>query len=234
MPGPDEPSEEDALNSAGDEHIETTGTHGPDISSQRLDTLDRRALEDALARGGGFQALDIGCGMGAQTIRFALVGGDVTAVDRIAVGDRLADFDAAFSIGAVTFRQQDAATLGPADLPAELDIIYSQRMIQYLQYGTARDLLARLADVLAADGTVYLSASGLNTELGEGYPDSEEPLESRFATLAPADARKHGINEQVCLYDVADMRRLLTEAGLQVAWIDTSTFGNVKAKATKG
>ena len=35
----------------GDRLVATTGTHGPDIASQRIDDLDRRALEAVLASG---------------------------------------------------------------------------------------------------------------------------------------------------------------------------------------
>jgi len=64
------------LNLYGDHLSRTTGTHGADIASQRLDDLDRRCLVEMLQSAMQHPVcLDLGCGYGYQGMRMALMGG---------------------------------------------------------------------------------------------------------------------------------------------------------------
>src|SRR6478672_1212817 len=62
------------LNRYGDTLIQTTGSHGADISIQRMDDLDITATSYALElrkKKANSAALDLGCGGGVQGLRFA-------------------------------------------------------------------------------------------------------------------------------------------------------------------
>jgi hypothetical protein len=88
---------------------------------------------------------------------------------------------------------------------------------------------AEIHDALAESGRLFVSASGLGSELGEGYAEGGVEVGERFGPLAPALANKHEIHEPVCLYTPDDMRRLAAESGFAAADVWTSAFGNVKA-----
>lgn len=226
-------TDSEPLNQWGDEEIETTGTHGSDISSQRIDGLDEKSLRFALdLREEEATAVDIGSGLGAQGFRFSTLGVDTTLIDRLDIEDRVGMLDGLFEIGDIEFVQKDVRDLMPVDFPDNLKLAYSQRFIHYLRWGEAKELLELLAEQLDQDGMLFLSASGLNTELGDGYPDREKPPEDRYSSLASDMAEKHGIYPEVCLYSTADMERILTETGFRVRDISTAGFGNVKAVAS--
>ena len=75
---------------------------------------------------------------------------------------------------------------------------------------------------------ITFSASGLNSELGHGYPHAGHSVEERCAPLADAMQAKHGIRERVCLYTVEDLERAVLAHGFTAVRTWTSPFGNVK------
>lgn len=93
------------LNSHGDVLIPTTGLHGADIPSQRIDDLDRAALHCALSIGatrGNVVAVDVGAGLGAQTARFAALGLSVLMIDLVDRSNLVKSLDALYGAGRVT------------------------------------------------------------------------------------------------------------------------------------
>lgn len=224
----DEPT--GSLNQYGDDIVRTTGRHGADISSQRLDDLDRAALRHALDTLDRCPtAVDIGCGLGAQGARFGLMGVETTLMDVLDISARIEFLEEAFDICELTFLNIDSRTVAPDDLPERIGTVYSQRFIHYLVFDDAVDLFRTVVDRLDDQGRVFVSASGLHTELGTGYPHADRPLEDRFAKLAPEMQEKHDIRERICLYTVADMEQLLRTVGVEPVQVVRSEFGNVKA-----
>lgn len=236
------PREGDELNEGGDRVITTTGNHGIDISSQRMDQLDRRALQYALSlyeespttlHETPPTAVDLGCGLGIQGVRFALLGMETTLIDIHDISHRIEILSDLFSIGSLRFLQKDVRNLQPENLPEEIALLHSQRFVHYLEFEEARALFSLFANQMKEASRVFVSASGLHTELGDEYPDRDVPLEDRYSKLAPAMANKHDIRDPVCLYTIEDMKQLLTEAGFHVRDIHASTFGNIKAIAER-
>lgn len=225
-----EDSSDGALNRYGDDIIRTTGEHGADISSQRMDALDEAALRHALdMRDSSVTAIDIGCGLGVQGIRFGLMGVETTFVDIMDISPRIEVLREAFDICELHFVNKDAEQVTADDLPSRIGTAYSQRFIHYLQFEAAVDLLDQIAERMVRDGRVFISASGLYSELGAGYPHREQPLKNRFAKLIPEMRAKHDIRDRICLYTTDDMERLLTVSGIEPVRVDRSAFGNIKA-----
>lgn len=227
-------SDEPATNELGDEIITTTGSHGVDVSSQRLNNLDKTGLRYALGLDlyeESHSAVDLGCGLGSQGVRFSLLGMDTTLIDIHDISDRVDLLSDLFSLGDLQFTQTDARELQPDDLPDGISLLHSQRFIHYLTFEEARDLCTLLADRMAPSGRVFISASGLHSELGDGYPDRDVALEDRYSKLSPTMAERHDIRDPVCLYAKEDMERLLSESGFQMCEFLPSDFGNVKAIA---
>ena len=122
----------------------------------------------------------------------------------------------------------------PAELPGEpFDLIYIRRGVCGLRYPDARDVIQGLKQRLRIGGKLYLSVLGLHSELGQDYADAEQPVERRFAKLAPALREKYGIRQPVCLYSERNLFMLLLEAGTSVLRTLTTTYGNVKGIAVR-
>jgi SAM-dependent methyltransferase len=220
-----------ALNLYNDKPVFLASGHGADIASQRADDLDLMAIEHTRSRASTF-AIDIACGAGGQAIRLANLGATVVATD-------IEDMTEVIQIasdnvnppGKVTFVQLDMRNLDKLLIEIQADVIVCQRAIHYLPFQAAVDVLVAIRKLLAPDGKLYLSASGINSELGDGYPGCKEFLNARYTELAPVMRDKHGIHGPVCLYSEGDMTQLLTMGGFTPDKIFSSAFGNIKAVA---
>jgi hypothetical protein len=217
------------LNLHGDRLVPTSGRHGANISSQRLDELDIRALRYALDQSNRpAAALDLGCGLGLQGLRFASFGLPTVLIDQLPVEMTvlgLADLPALLPI---SYLQRYARQLAAGDLPAVLQLCYSQRFIHYLRFGEAVDLLRLIRGRMPPGARLFLSASGLASELGLGYTGHDSPLSERLAPLEPGLAAKHCIVEPVCLYGPEELAILGETARFRPERVFASAFGNVK------
>jgi SAM-dependent methyltransferase len=216
------------LNLYGDTVVRTTGAHGADIAMQRMDDLDRKSIAACLALGRDDCVLDLGCGFGIQGIRFSLLGVRSVLVDLVDISNTIARLRDLLSLSNIDFIKQDIRCLTGTDLPARIDLLYSQRFMHYLRYGEAIALVESLSGRMPSGAKAFVSASGMNTELSHGYERREEPIASRFHVLADGIANKHDIMEPVCLYDEHEFEALFSNAGFKTLSIWSSEFGNVK------
>ena len=222
------------INLYGDQRIATRTGNGVDVASQRMDDLDAMALGYIRAFGGkkAVMALDVGCGHGGQTARMAKAGACVVAMDSHNSREEVADLlsregiprGRCFFFRAGVERQPD---IGP------FDIVMCQRMIHYLPHQAAGEALAWFHRVSVPEGRLFLSASGLDSELGKGYSAKDTPVEHRFTYLSSEMSLKHSILLPVCLYRPEELVDLATQAGWIVEKVFTSPFGNVKLVARK-
>jgi len=218
----------DDLNEYGDSLIATTGVHGADIASQRLDDLDRDALSDLLERRGEpCTSVDIGCGFGWQGLRFAMLGAGVHFYDLLDEPAIVRTLREDHHLPLV-YTKGDVTTIQAASLPTRIDLGFSQRFIHYLEFETAVAMLRRFATRMPTASPFYMSASGINSELAEDYRDRDALLTERFALLSPSIRARHGISAPVCLYDEADLSTLMAGAGFVAVKVWSSPFGNVK------
>ena len=194
--------------------------------------MDRLALQKAhdLVSGSSTQIVvyDIGCGYGAMAMKFA-------AADCIVVACDIEPMPALLEFAQNTGKMQldniitsDARLVDWAIFPKP-DIVYSQRFLHYLRFDEAVQLVSDITSNSSCK--IYLSISGLKSELGTDYPKA--PLSSRFAHLDDEMARKHGIAQMVCLYDLDDARQLAKRCGLQIIRLWLSDFGNIKMIASR-
>lgn len=223
-----------SLNSHGDSPKFVANGHGADIASQRADDLDLMALAYVKERSqAGVQtfAVDVGCGEGGQSIRLAQEGARVLAVDLID-GRAVLGKAGALSLGnKVDFLRCDMRDLRVSNVK-NAHLISCQRAIHYLDFSEALCVVAHLRHMLVPSGRLYISASGMASELGDGYAGRHRALEVRHAELAQPMREKHGIHAPVCLYTEADFRHLLRLAGFASVNVFSSPFGNVKAVAS--
>ncbi len=208
---------------------------GIDVASQRADALDEKALAFLASlreKSDAASALDLACGLGGQARRMAALGVSVAAVDQ--QDQPTLSPDALTHRGAPTtlwFVQADMRHL-PLDLPfAPYDAICCQRALHYLPYAEAHAVLLSLKALMKKRARLFVSVSGLPSELRHGYVHAALPVTERFAPLGAEMALRHGIESPVCLYEAQDLVDLLHEAGYGVQDIGVSPFGNIKAVA---
>lgn len=222
------------LNPHGDKPRTLKGTHGTDISSSRLGDLDRSAIRFVLDSTGPVSGVDVGCGLGFPSIAMALTGADMTLVDVADLSQRFSDLSMLLPSERITFLQKDIRLLSQRDFPTLLNFLYSQRTIHYLPYVEALQFLRTMYSCLVPGGRVFISASGMKTELSVGYEGAALPVTDRFFKLTPDMAKKHEIHEPICMYYPEEFETLLHEAGFTTVELITSgKFGNVKGIFSK-
>jgi SAM-dependent methyltransferase len=206
-----------------------TASHGVDIASQWVDELDLEALRFVVSpKMPKRVALDLGCGVGTQGIRFAVLGCRSFLYDLVDIRERIERIRQALDIQHLEFRLLDLRQATPEDFPAAAGVAYSQRFIHYLRFEEASRLLALLASRLCPGARLFISASGLGSELGRGYAHAQHSVEHRFAHLAADMQAKHDVREPVCLYTKEELERLVVGHGFSAIRTWTSPFGNVK------
>ena len=227
---------DDRLNLYGDRRRPAAKGRGMDIASQRVDELDRSALEftqSLLERHQSVSILDAGCGQGAMAVRFAKLGATVLAVD---LSDQFKSMvELAFRSGlkkSPGFEQDDLRSWDP--IGRRFHIILCQRTLHYLSFQDAETVVRKFLGCLEAGGRMFLSVSGMESELAEGYPGISQPVMKRYVPLSPGMAGKHGIKGPVCLYRTEEFGALVKRAGGRVIDIFCSPFGNAKLVAEHG
>lgn len=239
LPYSQEEKKSKVLNLYGDEFKPTNKGYGVDISSQRQDELDLKCLafiREATASKRKISAVELGGGFGKYSLQMVMQGASVIMVD---IGEMAKDtFNKAFETGIVksenlTFIQKDFRDLNESDIPENIDLIFSQRSINYIPYVEAKKILQWLYSRLADYGSIFISAAGWDTEYGKTYPDRNKPIEERFNFIMPDMQQKHGIMHKIVTYKKEDMTKLLKEVGFSEINVTCSAFGNIKATARK-
>lgn len=219
----------------GDSPLKTKSGHGVDVATRREDFLDGSAIRQirrlALQRD-GVRALDAACAGGGQARRMARAGAAVTAVDLHDDGMALLRAAASEGLTRIDFVQADLRNAGLYQRLGRFDLIIAQRFIHYLPFPEAVKVMKLFHGALLPQGRLYISASGLTSELGQQYPAAPD-VAARFAPLWPPMADKHGIHGKVCLYDEKDMLALLAAGGMRPEKVYASPFGNIKAIACR-
>lgn len=230
-----------ALNLYGDTLTVLSANKGADIATQRADDLDLESVRYAQEHV-GLKALDVGCGAGGQAARLAGVGAHVTGLD---MPDLLGAFQGHMAASVepygIAWGASEFLGCNMLDIPQDwLDVnaktfsqITCQRAIHYVRREQAVALLSQLRTALADEGKLFISCSGLESELGNGYEAKSDAPTVRFGVLAEDMQDKHQIKQPVCLYTQEEFAQMLAEAGWRIDTIYASAFGNIKAIASK-
>jgi 2-polyprenyl-3-methyl-5-hydroxy-6-metoxy-1,4-benzoquinol methylase len=210
---------------------------GTDVSSKRMDTLDLRAVRYGLGldrRNRKFlNFVDLGAGLGIQSVRMALNGYQAYAYDLMAAPQTIATVARVYQVGRVTFITGDLSKLSISHFPRSIDIIYSQRFIHYLSYDQAVALLEMLGKRMKKGAHLFLSAAGFDTEIAQDHPDRQMPVERRFSAIDSSNAKKHFVTAPLCIYRLSELEKLASESGFSTIDSWTTEFGNVQGVFSK-
>lgn len=219
------------INSNGDSLVPTSVGRGSDISSQREDALESMALDwmrALLQEKLRPNALDLGCGLGAVSLKLSKLGIHSDAVDLLPPSELCSD---AISKNLITWHEKSASDF-LKDSNKSWTLIIAQRFLHYLPWKDAQLLLSELSKKAAPKAKIILTVSGLNSELGDNYLHKAWPVQDRFCPLSDEMQEKHGINQAVCLYTAAEAVSLLTQSQWKAIHFGVSDFGNIKIIAT--
>ncbi len=213
------------LNMYGDKDIVKKSIYGHDISSQRLDELDRFALSCLLVENKK-TFLDIGCGEARVGLTASMMAYKTILIDIVNISEKIDRFLSVVDAN-VEFMHMDARHITCEHIK-DIDIAYSQRFIHYLTFEEAQKLLSCIYACSCHGAYLCISASGLNSELGVNYRGLHVPVEDRYFHLSDAASEKHNIRGKVCLYSANDLRHLALSSKYKEEKIFVSEFGNIK------
>lgn len=196
--------------------------YGVDISSQRLDDLDKLLLQ-AVADATEPTVLELGCGHGGLTLHLIESGANVYALD---INDHTSELDTVLRTGKVSFVVADMRTLPASYLSRSYDACVIQRSLHYIPQPDAVHLLHQLRTLVT--GALYLSVTGMETDIAKYYSATDTPLAERFATLRAPGDDFFSITAPLCLYRKEEIIATITEAEWQIDKFWTSAFGNHK------
>jgi len=204
--------------------------YGIDITSARLDDLDKRVLSEVQKKvDQGVRVLDVGCGKGGLAVALGQAGAIVTALD---VDDYMAEVEANVAEAklpphSLTFIQNDIISfLAKSD--AVFDIVILQRVLHYLPHTLAKQVLSTLC---ARTDKLYLAVTGTDTAIAKHYSALKNQIEDRWGELDTKGQELFFITAPLCLYNEKEIFELLTETGWQINWLRVSDFGNIKVVA---
>lgn len=236
------PIPDSIINPYGDEYKVISKSYGSDVSSQRLDELDIACAQYALnlvannMKNGLLppQGIDLGSGLGVPSIAIHLLGCRMLLTDILDLQERFEILQQKLPLlSELIYLQKDAKLLTTDDFPKNLSFAYSQRFLHYLHFDEAVILLQKINLRMNTGARLFISASGLTSELGKDYPHAKKPVHQRFTQLSELYAIKHGILEEVCLYTEMDLIQLAESIGFVKINVYTSEFGNVKGIFSK-
>lgn len=202
--------------------------YGVDVAIRRADDLDKLML-DWVEKNKKSKVLDLGCGAGGQSLRLVQSGGQVTAVDIVDYSDEFEKLrqENSLSENFLHFLNVDVNSLESILKNKKFDICCLQRVIHYLSYDEALNLLVYLRRI--TQKKLYISVTGLESDIGHDYFDKNKPVKSRFCKLDAEQAEKFYINKPVCLYTKNEFKTLLIKSGWKIEKCWVSAFGNIKA-----
>lgn len=211
----------------GDTLVALDGCHGTDIAVQRIDELDRECLRYIVGLDCMCTAVDLGCGSGSFGIRLAALGCNVYLYDLIDITAQIASIsEIPVFKGAMRFVHGDLREFGSLEKPKQVHVLYSQRTLHYFRFFQATEILEIAYSMIESNGKLFISASGLYSELGHGY--NAVSIEERFEKLSSEMQQKHHITSPLCLYTEAELVQLCESAGFKTEKIWSSPFGNIK------
>ena len=205
--------------------------HGVDVASQRADDLDRLCVQHIEGKSGA-HILDLGAGLGGQSMRMVQAGAQVAAVDNHDFAEYFSELRAknALDKTQLSFVKADIKNLPEALAKYEFTDVIFQRAIHFVTYPAAAAVLVYLHEKI--EDTLFISVTGLASAIGAKYADAKQSVVHRFCTLHPEHAQIFSITEPVCLYTKEEFIFLLEKSGWQVERCWESAFGNIKAVCT--
>jgi len=199
--------------------------YGVDIGARRSDDLDRLLLEEVASLKISQEKVTVangGSGGPRQSVLMSEKGAHVTSVD-------ILDYGEEYEMKRIKFCQSHISEwVKEQEKSGNIyDLSVLQRVIHYLPFQQAQDLLMSLRNI--TEQKLFISVSGIESAIGDYYEHKNLPIQDRFCKLEPEGQEKFSITEPVFLYSEEEFINLLTDTGWRVEKVWSSAFGNYKA-----
>ncbi|SDE99684.1 class I SAM-dependent methyltransferase [Rhodospira trueperi] len=217
------------INVYGDKTRFLSKGYGIDISSQRFDDLDRAAVSFAAQKRREGIFLDVGCGFPIQSTRFALLDQEVVAIDVSDFSQYIDRVKNLFPEIKLKFLNKKIEDISIDEIGDRVSCFFSQRTMHYLHPKDFVFFFKKIYKILLPDAKIFLSVSGINSELGNKYEGVNVPVQERYAPLSEIMQKKHGVHGPVCLYSIDELKDILESIGYKCEYLYASEFGNIKS-----
>lgn len=205
---------------------------GVDVASQRADDLDKLVLAKIYSKTTA-SILELGAGSGGQAFRMVEAGASVMAVDEHDFSPQYETYkiENQLSSEQLVFTQQTFSEFFSQGAAEQYESALWQRSLHYVPFKDALSFLTQLRTLVS--GKLFISVTGLESAVGEGYAGTSLPIEERYCGLSPNASTTFSITEPVCLYTRSEFEEVLKASGWKAEKVWTSAFGNHKAVCTK-
>ena len=206
--------------------------YGVDVALKRQDDLDKKAISEVdrfISATKKVTVIDVGCGAGGTTTTLAQPGASVVGIDILDYSLPFEELRNANNLSEqqLRFIQGDIRNISALVDELSPKICLMQRVIHYMSYNDALSVLKYLRKSGVIE--LFISVTGLESDIGNNYTDKNKPIQKRFCTLALEDMDRFSITQSVCLYTPEDFMFLLQDSGWTIEEYWVSAFGNIKA-----
>ena len=203
-------------------------TRGIDISSKRLDDLEKLFFKFIVSGKNRDIVLDLGSGEGNVGISAGFLNKSVYMYDIEDFSERIEILKNNFSISKIYFKKIDLRKADYKTFPKNIEAVYMGRFLHYLKYNDASSLIKILYKNMNYGARLFVSVTGTDTEIAENY-NKDINIEKRFFNIRDDLQERFLIKEKVTLYGKEELEKLFLDNNFKTKKIWENNFGNIKA-----
>ncbi len=203
-------------------------TRGIDISSKRLDDLEKLFFKFIISGKNRDVVLDLGSGNGNIGISAGFLNKSVFMYDIEDFSERVKILKNNFSISKISFQKIDLKNTDYKTFPKNIKAVYMGRFLHYLKYKDAENLIKILYKNMSEKSRIFVSVTGTETDIAEDYKKDVE-IEERFFNIRKDLQERFLIKEKVTLYRKNELEKLFLDNNFKTKKIWENNFGNIKA-----
>lgn len=205
--------------------------YGIDIAQERIDEQDKQILVHVLtAEWKNKRALILGSGKGRIGIMLAILGFEVVCVDIENYAPYYQEVNKLFNFKyPITFIEHDLGEYKSLQVQGIFSLVLMQRVLHYLPYNVAQELLAFLPKLMSKKSYLYSAVSCIDSEMGTDYSGTKLQINERFHSLSDEMQRRFDLYVPVCLYSLKEFRELMKQTHFKKKKIYQTSFGNIKS-----
>lgn len=205
--------------------------HGIQITSHRVGKLEKELIKYSLDLPKSSIGLDLGGGNGFMSIILSLMQKEIYFYD-LKIDFKLKIFKKLFVSKKLKLFKKDLKEIKNFSFPKKIDFIYSARFLHYLTYEEAEILLRKISSNLKDSGKIFITISGIDSDIGVNYKCSEDEVKQRYCFISKSNQSRFKIKEKVTLYKKDEFENLIKKYfNIEEVW--ESDFKNIFIIAVK-
>lgn len=205
--------------------------HGIQITSTRVGKLEKELIKYTLDLPKSAMGLDLGAGNGFISILMSLLQKNIYFYD-LKIDFKLKVFKKLFVSKKLHLKKKNLKNIDYIDFPKNIDFVYSGRFLHYLEYFEAEDLLKKISKNMKSGAKIFITVSGLNSDIGINYDCADKNIKERYCLLSKSNQSRFKIKEKVTLYKKEELESLMSEY-FEIEKIWESDFKNIFIIAKK-